>query len=82
MCFFVGSINCIEYIVGICASRAGVDMYLAEFPQKIGKVDMIVLVERALRGVGLREEEAFACNEYMVEIDAYCTCIECRIAWW
>ena len=42
---------------------------------------MMVLVERTLRR-GLREEGAFACGEDMVEVDAYCTCIEYRIAWW
>ena len=42
---------------------------------------MMVSVERVVQR-GLREEGAFACGEDVVEIDAYCTCIECRIAWW
>ena len=47
----------------------------------IGKVDVMVSVERVVwRKLG--EEGAFACGEDVVEIDAYCTCIECRIAWW
>ena len=41
----------------------------------------MVSVERVVQR-GLREEWAISCGEGVVEVDAYCTCIECRIAWW
>ena len=41
---------------------------------------MMGLVESIWRR-GLREEGTFACGEDVVEIDEYCSCVECRIAW-